>query len=155
MAQEIERKFLVSGDGWKAGVESSARLQQGYLSTSAKATVRVRIYDDREAVLTLKGKPQGLARAEFEYPLPLEDARELMEIAQPNVIEKRRYNVPHGAHMWEVDVFEGHHEGLIMAEVEMSSVDEEVVLPSWVGREVSDDDRYANASLSRTPGVPD
>lgn len=154
MAQEIERKFLISGDGWRSNVQSSSRLQQGYLSTSAKATVRVRIYDDREAVLTLKGKPEGIARAEFEYAIPLEDARELMEMARPNVIEKRRYKVPFEDHIWEVDVFEGHHAGLILAEVEMASTDEHVHLPEWIGREVSDDDRYANASLSRNPGIP-
>lgn len=155
MAQEIERKFLISSDGWKSGIESSARLQQGYLSTSAKATVRVRIYDDSEAVLTLKGKPEGISRAEFEYAIPLEDARELMEIARPNIIEKRRHKVPFAAHVWEVDVFEGQHEGLIIAEVEMQSANEHVELPAWIGREVSDDDRYANASLSRNPGIPD
>ena len=154
MAQEIERKFLVSSDDWKSAVESSARLQQGYLSTSAKATVRVRIYDDKEAMLTLKGKAIGISRAEFEYAIPLEDARELMEMSRPNVIEKRRYNVPFENHLWEVDVFEGHHAGLIIAEVEMASVDEHVHLPDWVGLEVSEDDRYANASLSRTPGIP-
>jgi CYTH domain-containing protein len=155
MAQEIERKFLISGDGWKSGVESSARLQQGYLSTSAKATVRVRIYDDSDAVLTLKGKPEGVSRAEFEYAIPIEDARELMEMSRPNVIEKRRYNVPFKAHTWEVDVFEGHHSGLVLAEVEMQSIEEHVELPPWIGREVSHDDRYANASLSRTPGIPE
>lgn len=155
MAQEIERKFLISGDGWKSGIESSARLQQGYLSTSAKATVRVRIYDDSKAVLTLKGRQEGICRAEFEYVIPLEDARELMEIARPNIVEKRRYKVPFEAHVWEVDVFEGQHAGLILAEVEMRSADEHVALPSWIGREVSDDDRYANASLSRNPGIPD
>lgn len=155
MAQEIERKFLISDDGWKSSVESSARLQQGYLSTSAKATVRVRIYDDRDAVLTLKGKPEGISRAEFEYAIPLEDARELMAMAKPNIIEKRRHKVRFEAHIWEIDVFEGQHEGLILAEVEMQSADEHVVLPTWIGREVSEDDRYANASLSRNPGVPD
>lgn len=154
MAQEIERKFLVSGDGWKSGVESSARLQQGYLSTSAKATVRVRIYDDREAVLTLKGKTEGISRAEFEYAIPLEDARELMEMARPNIIEKRRHKVPFAAHVWEVDVFEGQHEGLVLAEVEMQAADEHVDLPAWIGREVSNDDRYANASLLRNLGIP-
>ncbi len=155
MGVEIERKFLMSGDGWKSAVESSARLQQGYLSTSAKATVRVRIYDDSEAVLTLKGKPEGLARAEFEYAIPLEDARELMEMAKPNIVEKRRHKVSFGDHLWEIDVFEGQHEGLVLAEVEMQSVEEHVQLPAWIGREVSDDDRYANASLSRNPGIPE
>lgn len=155
MAQEIERKFLVANDSWKADVKSSARLQQGYLSTSAKATVRIRIFDDSRAVLTLKGPASGLSRAEFEYEVPLDDARALMKLSEPNIVEKRRHRVPFGRHVWEVDVFEGHHQGLILAEVEMASEDEAVKLPDWLGREVSDDDRYANASLSRVPGVPD
>lgn len=155
MGQEIERKFLVASEEWREAVESSARLQQGYLSSSAKATVRVRIYDDREAVLTLKGKTEGISRAEFEYPIPLDDARQLMDMAKPHIVEKRRYHVPFAAHLWEVDVFEGQHAGLILAEVEMQSADEHVDLPAWVGLEVSEDDRYANASLSRSSGVPD
>ncbi|RYE57467.1 MAG: CYTH domain-containing protein, partial [Hyphomicrobiales bacterium] len=149
------RKFLVASEEWRQAVESSARLQQGYLSSSAKATVRVRIYDDREAVLTLKGKTEGISRAEFEYPIPLDDARQLMDMAKPHIVEKRRYHVPFAAHLWEVDVFEGQHAGLILAEVEMQSADEHVDLPAWVGLEVSEDDRYANASLSRSSGVPD
>ena len=154
MGQEIERKFLVAGDGWKSLAERSARLQQGYLSTSAKATVRVRIFDDTRAVLTLKGPSDGRSRAEFEYDIPLDDARELMELAQPHIVEKRRYDVPFEGHVWEVDVFENRHEGLVLAEVEMDSADEHVVMPPWIGREVTEDDRYANASLSRNPGVP-
>lgn len=155
MGQEIERKFLVSSEEWRQSVKSSARLQQGYLSTSAKATVRVRIYDDRDAVLTLKGKADGISRAEFEYPIPLEDARQLMDMAKPQIVEKRRFDVPFAGHLWEVDVFEGQHAGLILAEVEMQTADEHVVLPTWVGKEVSTDDRYANASLSRVAGVPE
>lgn len=155
MAQEIERKFLVANEAWKVHVKSSARLQQGYLSTNAKATVRIRIFDDAHAVLTLKGKAVGLSRPEFEYNVPLEDAREMMELSEPNIVEKRRHRVPHGDHVWEVDVFEGRHQGLVLAEVEMKSEDDRVALPDWLGKEVSDDDRYANASLSRTPGIPE
>lgn len=155
MGQEIERKFLVTGDAWRTDVEDVSRLQQGYLSTSAKATVRVRIYDDERAVLTLKGPAKGLVRAEFEYPIPLEDARDLMKLATPNTVEKHRHRVPHGNHVWEVDVFDGAHQGLILAEVEMETANDQVILPNWLGREVTDDDRYANASLSRNPGVPD
>jgi len=155
LAQEIERKFLVASEAWKARVKSSARLQQGYLSTNAKATVRIRIFDDAHAVLTLKGKAVGLSRPEFEYDVPLEDAREMMLLSEPNIVEKRRHKVPYGDHIWEVDVFEGRHEGLVLAEVEMESEDDRVALPDWLGKEVSDDDRYANASLSRTPGIPE
>lgn len=154
MGQEIERKFLVAKDSWQAQVTSSSQIQQGYLSASAKATVRIRIFDGKRAVLTLKGKAEGLARPEFEYEVPLADAEELMQISRPETVEKRRHRVPHGKHVWEVDVFEGHHAGLIVAEVEMRSEDEEVALPDWVGKEVTEDERYANASLARTPGVP-
>lgn len=154
MAEEIERKFLVTGDAWRSGAVGSNALRQGYLSTSAKATVRIRIYDDTRAVLTLKGPTSGISRAEFEYDVPLADGRALLQMSSPNVVEKRRFLVPHGGLTWEVDVFEGAHLGLVMAEVELSHADQAVDLPDWAGQEVSHDDRYANASLSRHPGVP-
>lgn len=155
MAQEIERKFLVTGDGWKALAESSSLLRQGYLSSNAKATVRVRSWDDERAALTLKGRASGMTRAEYEYDIPMGDAREMLDMAQPHVLEKRRHLVPFGGLTWEVDVFEGRHEGLVIAEVELTSEQQAVELPAWVGTEVTDDDRYYNASLSRTNGVPD
>lgn len=154
MGIEIERKFLVTGDEWRMSSTGSAALRQGYLSTSAKATVRIRVLDDSRAVLTLKGPTDGISRAEFEYAVPLDEGRALLEMSRPNVVEKRRYLVPHGGLTWEVDVFEGAHEGLIMAEVELASADQSFELPPWAGMEVSHDDRYANASLSRNPGVP-
>ena len=154
MATEIERKFLVVGDSWRGSVVGSSALRQGYLSANSKATVRIRILDDARAVLTLKGPTVGISRTEFEYDVPLEEGLALLEMARPNVVEKRRYLVPHGGLTWEVDVFEGVHLGLVMAEVELSSADQQVDLPGWAGREVSLDDRYANASLSRNPGVP-
>ena len=149
MALEIERKFLVVSDAWRAGASSSALLRQGYLSSNAKATVRVRTWDDAQAALTLKGPSQGISRAEYEYDIPIADARELLAMATPNVIEKRRHRVPHGGLVWEVDVFEGRHDGLVIAEVELTSADQVFALPEWVGAEVSGDDRYANASLAR------
>ena len=155
MAIEIERKFLVAGDDWREAVTASSALRQGYLSSSAKATVRIRILDDVRAVLTLKGPTDGISRREFEYDVPLADGLEMLEMARPHVVEKRRYLVPHGGLIWEVDVFEGGHAGLVMAEVELADADQVVDLPDWVGREVSHDDRYANASLSRSPGVPE
>lgn len=154
MAQEIERKFLVTGDSWKALVESSSLLRQGYLSSNAKATVRVRSWDDERAALTLKGKASGMTRAEYEYDIPMDDAREMLEMAQPHVLEKRRHLVPFGGLTWEVDVFEGRHDGLVIAEVELTSEQQVVDLPDWVGTEVTDDNRYYNASLSRTDGIP-
>lgn len=154
MAIEIERKFLVSGDGWRGAVTGSAALRQGYLSTSAKVTVRIRIFDDERAVLTLKGPTTGISRAEFEYDVPLAEGLAMLEMARPNVVEKRRFIVPHDGLTWEVDVFEGLHAGLVMAEVELDHADQKIDLPDWVGHEVSHDGRYANASLSRNPGVP-
>ncbi|MHA6297868.1 CYTH domain-containing protein [Devosia sp. CAU 1758] len=154
MAIEIERKFLVSGEGWRDAATSNAALRQGYLSSSAKATARIRIVDDERAILTLKGPTSGISRAEFEYAVPLSDGLALLEMARPNVVEKRRYLVPHDGCTWEVDVFEGAHQGLVMAEVELASAYQFFTLPDWAGREVSHDDRYANASLSRHPGVP-
>ncbi|MBJ3784037.1 CYTH domain-containing protein [Devosia sediminis] len=154
MAEEIERKFLVKGDAWRGEATGSSALRQGYLSSSAKATVRIRIFDDERAVLTLKGPTSGISRAEFEYDVPLADGRTLLEMARPHVVEKRRFEVPHGGLVWEVDVFEGAHAGLVMAEVELESADQAVDMPDWIGREVSHDDRYFNASLSRVPGVP-
>lgn len=154
MAVEIERKFLVTDESWMAAATRSSALRQGYLSTSAKATVRIRIVDDKRAVLTLKGPTTGITRAEFEYEVPLGEGLALLEMARPNAVEKRRHLVPHDGLTWEVDVFEGAHAGLVMAEVELTSAEQAIALPGWAGREVSHDDRYANASLSRHPGVP-
>ena len=154
MGREIERKFLVNSDGWRVNATGSSLLRQGYLSSNAKATVRVRTRDDTRAMLTLKGATEGISRAEYEYEIPIGDARELLAMAEPHVIEKRRYLVPHGGMTWEVDVFAGRHLGLVIAEVELADEGQAVALPDWVGREVSHDDRYNNASLSRAGIVP-
>lgn len=154
MGREIERKFLVVSDAWQAAATSSLLLRQGYLSSNAKATVRVRSKDNGRAVLTLKGAAEGISRAEYEYEIPIEDARELLAMAQPHVIEKRRYLVPHGGLVWEVDVFLGRHSGLVIAEVELDSEDQAIALPDWIGAEVTHDDRYNNASLSRADIIP-
>ena len=154
MGVEIERKFLVTSDAWRKQATSSVAMRQGYLSSNAKATVRVRLLGDDRAVITLKGATQGISRAEFEYPIPTDDAVELLQIAEPQTIAKRRYLVPSGGLTWEVDVFEGRHQGLIVAEVELQAADQVVALPEWIGREVSDDERYFNASLARAAGPP-
>jgi adenylate cyclase len=154
MAQEIERKFLVTTMGWKPLATSSKLLRQGYLSSNAKATVRVRTRDDDEAVMTIKGATKGISRAEYEYDVPVADAREMLAMAAPHVVEKRRYLVPFGGLTWEVDVFEGRHAGLVIAEVELETEDQAVALPDWVGAEVTHDDRYYNASLSRADAPP-
>ncbi|WP_323015160.1 CYTH domain-containing protein [Devosia sp.] len=154
MGMEIERKFLVRSDGWKGHVTGRKSLVQGYLSSHAKVTVRVRIEDGRRGLLTLKGRPDGLARPEFEYEIPLEDARDLMGLAEPHVVAKTRHLVPHGGLVWEVDVFTGRHAGLVLAEVELDRQDQAIILPDWIGPEVSWDDRYNNASLARDGILP-
>jgi adenylate cyclase len=154
MATEIERKFLVTGDGWRKLVTQQTQFRQGYLSSNGKATVRVRSMDDAKAYLTIKGASRGMSRAEYEYPLPIADAREMLAMAEPHVIEKTRHLVPFEGLVWEVDVFGGHHEGLLIAEVELTSEDQHVAIPDWIGREVTDNDRYYNASLARTTGLP-
>ncbi len=150
MALEIERKFLVQ-PGWKPQSAGIAYMQ-GYLYAGGHGpTVRVRVAGHK-AFLTIKGPLEGLARLEFEYPIPPEDARHMLaSLAGGRVIEKTRCLVEHAGHTWEVDVFAGRNSGLIIAEVEISSPDEPVVLPDWVAEEVSHDHRYANAYLSLHP----
>lgn len=150
MALEIERKFLVQ-PGWRPQGEPEACLQ-GYLHFKSDGPiVRVR-QSGEQAFLTIKGSPRGFARPEFEYGIPIDEARELLEIFAGNrIIEKQRYRIEHEGHTWEVDVFGGSNAGLVLAEVELARADEKVVLPGWVAREVSHDHRYSNAYLSVHP----
>ena len=144
---EIERKFLVTGapwEGWGAGVE----YRQGYLSRGAHSTTRVRVAGAR-GLLTVKGKTVGVSRLEFEYEIPLAHARALLALCEGDIISKRRWCVEHEGHTWELDVFEGANEGLVVAEIELSAEDEVFARPPWLGREVSDDPRYTNGALSR------
>lgn len=149
MASEIERKFLVNGDAWNDG-SPGTRIAQGYLSMDADRTVRIRIAGEN-AWITVKGRTQGITRAEFEYAIPAADARDLLEMCLPSVIDKTRHRIDFGGHVWEVDVFHGANDGLVLAEVELD--DESVVpeLPPWLGEEVSHDVRYFNANLAVTP----
>ncbi|MBF0307947.1 MAG: CYTH domain-containing protein [Magnetococcales bacterium] len=150
MAKEIERKFLVRGEAWRHLGEVS-EYRQGFLSTVRERVVRVRIAGDK-GTLTIKGVTRGVTRSEFEYPIPLEDARILLqEICERPLIEKKRHRIPQGELVWEVDEFFGENEGLILAEVELRDEHQEVTLPDWVGREVSDDPRYFNANLVANP----
>jgi adenylate cyclase len=149
MAQEIERKFLVDTDKLPP-LPQPLIIKQGYIPAQG-ATVRVRISNDR-AFLTLKGRARGLTRSEFEYPVPLEDAEAMLEelCVQP-YIDKKRYLIEHNGHTWELDIFEGANEGLVVAEIELKSEHEAFPLPEWAGREVSDDPRYRNANLVAHP----
>ncbi|AWV89030.1 CYTH domain-containing protein [Bradymonas sediminis] len=151
MAVEIERKFLVCSQLWRADVFDEIPMRQGYFESAPGATVRVRIEGER-AVLTIKGPTVGLSRAEFEYEIPMADAREMLDtFCQGRQVEKVRYLVKHGEHTWEVDVFEGANAGLVMAEVELDRDDEAVATPEWIGEEVSHDRRYRNGYLARHP----
>jgi len=151
VAIEIERKFLVEGEAWRSAVSVSRRIRQFYLCEDKQASIRVRISDDRHAWLTIKSATAGLRRSEFEYAIPLEDANAMAQLAQGDIVEKVRNLVPMGGVCWEVDVFSGENSGLVVAEVELSSEDQTVALPDWIGCEVTDDPRYQNASLALHP----
>ena len=151
MALEIERKFLVTGE-FRDQAFSSSRIRQGYISSGNGKTVRVRIRDDK-GYLTIKGPSNraGLARYEFETEISLTDAQDLMAICEPGIIDKTRYLVRSGPHVFEVDEFYGDNEGLIMAEVELHDENEPFVKPDFIGKEVTGDRRYYNAHLRRNP----
>lgn len=154
MPVEIERKFLVINDGWRRSAGPGQALRQAYVAQEEHASVRVRLSNDR-AWLTLKSARIGIMRDEFEYEISLADARDMLVRLCPGpVIEKTRYRVPHGGRIWEVDVFAGSAEGLVMAEVELPSPDEPLDLPAWVGREVTDDLRFRNSSLAFHSPIP-
>ncbi len=150
MAQEIERKFLVSSDAWRE-LASGTNYRQGYLSTVKERTVRVRTIDDK-GYLTIKGITVGATRAEYEYEIPADEANELLDnLCERPLIEKTRYKIPHGGLTWEVDEFAGDNQGLIVAEVELTDEDQEVALPDWAGEEVTGDPRYFNSNLIANP----
>jgi len=151
---EIERKFLVVGQSWREGAEVDL-LSQGYLPTTDECSVRVRIIGER-AYLTIKGPTIEGARAEFEYPVPLAHARSMLhQFCQGRMIAKRRYSLRHGGRLWTVDAFEGALAGLLLAEVELDHVGQEVDLPPWLGREVTDDPRYLNSALAEATAPPE
>ncbi len=151
MAVEIERKFLVENDLWRAHVVSSSELKQAYISNQINATVRVRISGDK-AFLTIKGPTSGISRDEFEYAIPVDDAKLMLDLRHAGVvIEKTRHKVRCGEHIWDLDIFYGENEGLRLAEVELKSETEEFQLPEWAGAEVTGDCRYANSRLAEEP----
>ena len=149
MAVEIERKFLVRNppiEQWGAG----KKIAQGYLSKGKGITVRVRIKGD-QGFITVKGKTTGFSRAEYEYEIPYSDAEELLKLCDGGVIIKTRWLVNWADHLWEVDVFEGENQGLIVAEIELTAENEVFERPTWLGEEVSSDPRYFNSSLANHP----
>ena len=150
MAKEIERKFLVRDESFKL-FSTGVLYRQGYLNRDKERTVRVRVAGEL-AYITIKGITNGMERLEFEYQIPMKDANELLEtLCVKPLIEKLRYNIVTEGHLWEVDEFIGENEGLIIAEVELKSAEEQVVLPEWVGKEVTGDVRYYNSNLVINP----
>jgi adenylate cyclase len=150
MSMEIERKFLVRGDAWRTGADGT-RTRQGYLSLARERTVRIRA-TEKQAWLTIKGVTRGISRVEFEYAIPAADAQHLLdELCLQPLIEKTRYAVRYGGHLWDIDEFHGANQGLIVAEIELGSETEVFERPPWLGDEVSGDPRYFNSSLVRNP----
>lgn len=149
MGVEIERKFLPKNDDWRKVAPKGIHMAQWYLN-EVGSTIRVRIADDK-AYLTIKSKTKGISRKEFEYEIPVDDAKDMMDLAQTPIVEKFRYKIPFEGHIWEVDEFQGANAGLVVAEVEMKSEDEEVIIPEWIGEDVSGDKRYRNTNLAKNP----
>jgi adenylate cyclase len=149
MPIEIERKFLLVDDSWRAAVSRSERLVQGYLG-GERCSVRVRIEGDR-ANLNIKSRVAGMARSEYEYPIPVTDAEALLAEFCERAIDKVRHHVTFGGKHFEIDEFAGANAGLVMCEIELGSVDETFERPAWLGAEVTDDVRYYNAALVERP----
>jgi adenylate cyclase len=150
MGQEIEKKFLIKNDTWR-GLASGKDYCQGYLSDEKGRTVRIRTIGER-GILTIKGPSIGSARLEFEYDIPIDDAREMLDkLCNKPLIEKRRHKIPHQGFIWEVDEFEGENKGLIFAEIELEHEEQSFDIPEFIGDEVTGDPKYYNANLVQFP----
>ncbi|MGB5640624.1 MAG: CYTH domain-containing protein [Sedimenticolaceae bacterium] len=151
MGTEIERKFLLQSDAWRDEVRDSVRLVQGYLARGDRSAIRIRIKGD-EAELNIKKTLDGINRLEYEYQIPVADAREILDqVALKPLIDKTRHHVVRGNHLWEIDEFYGDNAGLVVAEIELGDADEDFDRPAWLGEEVSLDQRYYNSNLSELP----
>ncbi|NOQ34668.1 MAG: CYTH domain-containing protein [Methylococcaceae bacterium] len=151
MAIEIEHKFLLANDDWREQVSHSSHYKQGYLTSDAHSSVRVRIANDK-AWLNIKSATIGTQRQEYEYPIPPTDADEILStLCHKPLVEKVRHFVTYEKHLWEIDEFSGDNEGLIVAEIELSAIGEDFSKPSWLGLEVTEDVRYYNNMLSKQP----
>jgi|SRR4029077_8796824 adenylate cyclase len=150
MSFEIERKFLVRGDHWRTGATERIRIRQAYLATEGKASVRVRI-KDKGATLTIKSRAPERRRLELEYAIPMLEAEAAIALRRGIVVEKDRYLVPHAGAVWEVDVFAGENEGLVIAEIELRDEHQPIALPTWVGPEVTGQTQFYNSALSTRP----
>lgn len=151
MPVEIERKFLLSSDKWRDEVIRCSRIRQGYMGTVDKASVRIRVQGEK-ANINIKSATLGMRRMEYEYEIPLNEAEEMLDqLCNQPQIDKTRFIVKRGKHVWEIDEFYGDNQGLIVAEVELDSEDEKITKPDWIGDEVTADPRYYNVSLIKHP----
>lgn len=151
MGMEIERKFLLQSDTWRAQIQGSVRYRQAYLNQETSCSVRVRVSGE-QAWLNIKGATIGAERLEFEYEIPLQDAHDMLDqLSKTPVIDKVRHFITIGPHTWEIDVFEGDNAGLIVAEIELNDAGETFEKPEWLGMEVTEDPRYYNTHLARHP----
>jgi CYTH domain-containing protein len=148
MALEIERRFRVSSDAWRASVARSTRITQGYLAITEYSVIRVRVRDV-QGYVTIKSRDGGLAREEFEYAVPLDDARSLLNLCGQRILEKVRHEVPYAGYCWEIDEYLEPFEHLIIAEVEMQSAAEDPPRPAWIGEEITHDGNFSNAALAQ------
>jgi CYTH domain-containing protein len=148
MALEIERRFLIANPAWRASVAKSTRITQGYLAITDDAVIRVRIRDT-DGYVTIKSRDGGIAREEFEYAIPLADARSLLNLCGQRILEKIRHEVNHAGFCWEIDEYLAPLEDLIIAEVELQSENEDPPRPSWVGEEITHDGSFSNAALAQ------
>lgn len=151
MALEIERKFLLTNDSWREDVYKSVKYVQGYMGSTEQSSIRIRI-EDEKANLNIKSKTIGVQRAEYDYEIPVDEAKEMLySLCERPLIEKERFFVKNAEHIWEIDVFAGDNEGLIVAEIELGSADEAFSKPGWAGEEVTEDVRYYNVCLVKNP----
>jgi adenylate cyclase len=151
MGMEIEKKFLVINDHWRTTADTCESVIQGYFTTDQQCSIRVRLSGDK-ANLNIKSATLGITRTEYDYPIPATEAQEMLEhLCTKPLIEKKRYHVHYRQHLWEVDVFSGENEGLVVAEIELAHTDEDFIRPDWIGAEVSDDPRYYNVCLVKNP----
>ncbi|MGM0634752.1 MAG: CYTH domain-containing protein [Bacteroidota bacterium] len=153
--KEIERKFLVKSEGFKSNTTNQYKITQAYLNSHPNRTVRIRIKNEL-AFLTIKGKSSedGRSRFEWEQPIDIKEAMQLLQLCEPGKIKKVRYEVKHDNHLWEIDVFEEQHQGLIIAEIELKDADEDFEKPEWLGKEVTGDSRYYNSQLIQLKKPP-
>lgn len=151
MGIEIEKKFLLKNDDWKKEADNGEQFRQGYMSGSNRSSIRIRVAGEK-ANINIKSATLGVTRKEYEYEIPVEDANEMLDtMCEKPFIEKHRYFVVRGAHTWEIDVFEGDNEGLVVAEIELSDPEEPFDIPGWIGDDVSEDPKYYNVCLVNHP----